>query len=246
MTTGKFLGIALLMAFAMLSIQAADPAQRGFLTRSHKGSDGKTTSYVLFVPHDYQGDKQYPLILFLHGAGEREGGKKAPVEVGIGPAIKKNEKTFPFLVLIPRCSAAPNNWLADGPDAQRALAMIDDVRKDFKVDDKRIYLTGLSMGGYGTWSLAAKYPDRWAAIVPICGKGDPATAEKIKHIPCWAFHGDKDTAVKVEGSRNMIDAMKKAGGNPKYTEYPGVGHNSWDMAYGTADLYDWLLMNKLK
>jgi predicted peptidase len=96
------------------------------------------------------------------------------------------------------------------------------------------------MGGYGTWSIAAKYPDRWAAIVPICGGGDPKNAEAICKIPCWCFHGDKDTAVKVERSREMIEALKKAGGEPKYTEYPGIGHNSWDKAYDTDELYVWL------
>src|SRR5262249_25287152 len=213
----------------------------------YKDKDGKEAKYVLFVPHDYKGDKPYPLILFLHGAGEREGGNKAPVDVGIGPAIKKmGEKDHPFFVLFPRCAAAPNNWRADGPDAQRALAMLDEVQRAYKIDDKRLYLTGLSMGGFGTWSLAGKYPDRWAAIVPICGGGDPKQAEKIKHIPCWCFHGDADKSVSVDQSRKMIEALKAAGGKPKYDEYPGVGHNSWDKAYGTKELYDWLLEQKLK
>jgi predicted peptidase len=236
--------LGVFLVFALIS-PAADKDERGFIERVFKDKD-KEAKYVLFVPHGYKGDTAFPLILFLHGAGEREGGKKGPVEVGLGPAIKKDEKKFAFFALFPRCNAAPNNWQADGPDAQRALAMLKEVEKDYKIDPKRIYLTGLSMGGYGTWGLAAKYPDRWAAIVPICGRGDPASAAKIKDIPCWAFHGDKDPAVKVEGSREIIKAMKDAGGNPKYTEYPGVGHNSWDMAYGTAELYDWLLMQKLK
>ena len=99
------------------------------------------------------------------------------------------------------------------------------MQKEYKIDDKRIYLTGLSMGGFGTWSLAAKYPDRWAAIVPFCGGGDPAKAKEIKDIPCWCFHGDADQAVPVRASREMVEALKAAGGKPKYTEYPGVGHN---------------------
>jgi len=118
--------------------------------------------------------------------------------------------------------------------------------KEFKVDAKRQYLTGLSMGGYGTWSIAPTTPTRWAAIVPVCGAGNPADAEKIKDIPCWCFHGDEDKAVNVEGSRKMIAAIEKAGGKPKYTEYPKVGHNSWDMAYGTDELYKWLLEQKTK
>ena len=115
-----------------------------------------------------------------------------------------------------------------------------------KADEKRQYLTGLSMGGYGTWSFAAANPDRWAAIAPICGGGNPDIAKKIKDIPCWNFHGDADKSVNVEQSRKLIAALKEAGGNPIYTEYPGVGHNSWDKAYGTDELYKWLLEQKKK
>ena len=97
------------------------------------------------------------------------------------------------------------------------------------------------MGGFGTWSLAAKYPDRWAAIVPICGGGNPASAEKFKDIPCWCFHGEADPTVNIEKDKQMVDALKAAGGKPKFTTYPGVGHNSWDKAYGTPELYHWLL-----
>src|SRR5206468_3124323 len=113
--------------------------------------------------------------------------------------------------------------------------------KEYKVDPKRVYLTGLSMGGYGTWSLATAYPDRWAAIVPVCGAGNPEKAYRLKHVPCWCFHGDDDKAVPVRRSRDMILALKLAGGQPRYDEYAGVGHNSWDQAYGTPELYDWLL-----
>ena len=124
--------------------------------------------------------------------------------------------------------------------------MADAVATEFMTDPARQYITGLSMGGMGTWSHAIKYPERWAAIVPICGFGDTKAADKIKDIPCWCFHGDADAAVKVSGSRDMIEAIKKAGGDPKYTEYPGVGHNSWDYAYATDELYQWLLQQKLK
>jgi predicted peptidase len=221
--------------------------EHGFVERVYKDEGGKEFKYVLFVPYAYQGDKAYPIILFLHGAGEREGGSKGPADVGIGPAIKKTgAKDFPFFVVFPRCQRAPHNWRADGPDSQRALAMLAEVMKAYSIDEKRVYLTGLSMGGYGTWDLAAKYPHRWAAIVPICGGGDPSGAEKIKHIPCWCFHGDADPAVKVEKSRSMIKALQEAGGKPKYTEYAGVGHNSWDKAYGTRELYDWLFKHSLK
>jgi predicted peptidase len=237
---------ATMLAFVLAIAHAADNDKTGFLDRVYKDGD-KESKYVLFIPHDYKGDKEYPLILFLHGAGESGTDGKKQAAVGLAPAIRKREKTFPFIAVFPQADkAGRGSWAAESPYAQRALKILEQVQKDYKVDAKRIYLTGLSMGGYGTWSLAPAYPTKWAAIVPICGAGDPASAPKFKDVPCWAFHGDKDGAVKVEGSRDMIKSLKDAGGSPKYTEYPGVGHNSWDMAYGTDELYDWLLAQKLK
>jgi predicted peptidase len=241
----KLIHSILTMTLACLSLATAqDKPTPGFSDRVFKDKDGNEAKWVLFVPHGYQGDKAYPLILFLHGAGETgtDGVKQA--KVGLGPAILKAEKSFPFFAVFPQ--SQKRTWKADSDDAARALAILDQVQKDYKIDGKRIYLTGLSMGGYGTWSLAAAHPNRWAAIAPICGGGDPTQADKIKHIPTWCFHGDADKAVKVEKSRDMIDALKKAGAMPKYSEYPGVGHNSWDKAYGTAELYDWLLKQSLK
>ena len=246
--------VCLLSAFMLCATFASQPVRSadekpktGFVDKTFKNADGTTSPYVVFVPKDYDGTKEYPTILFLHGAGETKSTKKdakMPVEVGIGPAIKKREKDFPFIVVIPQ--AENFGWAADTKNAKRALAILDDVQKEYKTDAKRQYLSGLSMGGMGTWSIAMAHPDRFAAIVPVCGRGDTKTAEKIKDLPCWCFHGDADAAVKVEGSREMIDAVKKAGGSPKYTEYPKVGHNSWDMAYGTDELYTWLLEQKKK
>jgi len=230
--------------FCLGLLQAADQDERGFLNRVFKDSAGNEAKYVLFVPHDYKGDKDYPCIIFLHGSGETGTDGLKQAAVGLGPAVKKVEKTFPFIAVFPQ--SQKRTWKADTDDANRALAILDEVKKQYKVDAKRIYLTGLSMGGYGTWSLAAKYPERWAAIAPVCGGGDPTTAPKFKDVPCWCFHGDADGAVKVDQSRAFIKALKDAGGNPKYDEYPGVGHNSWDKAYGTNELYEWLLRQKLK
>jgi predicted peptidase len=237
----------LIVASALAATAAA--ADTGFLDKSYKDDKGTEHKYVLFVPHDYKKGTPTPTILFLHGAGEtkaKEGAKQGnmPVNVGIGPAIKKRKDTFPFLTIIPQ--APKFGWGAGSDGAKMALAILDEVEKEYTVDKKRLYLTGLSMGGFGTWSLAVTMPEKWAAIVPICGKGDPKQAEKIKDLPCWAFHGDADNAVNVSGSREMIEAIKKAGGEPKYTEYPGVGHNSWDKAYGTDELYEWLLKQQKK
>src|SRR5262245_8910183 len=242
-------------AIAVFAVTAA-AADTGFIDKTYKDSSGTEHKYVVFVPHNYKKGAPTPTILFLHGAGEtkqqpakqKEGAKpkappKMPVEVGIGPAIKKREKTFPFLTIIPQ---APRfGWGAGSEGGKLALAILDEVEKEYTVDNKRLYLTGLSMGGMGTWSLGAAHPEKWAAIVPICGgvfnsREVDETAKKLKDIPIWCCHGDKDTAVKVERSRELIDALKKLGVDPKYTEYPGVGHNSWDKAYDTDELYEWM------
>jgi predicted peptidase len=245
MSKCRFLSLFMLGLVIVARAHGGDNAT-GFVHKVFKGDKGDS-KYVLFVPHDYKGDKEYPLILFLHGAGERGDDGEAQVKQGIGNAIKfkGKDKKFPFIVIFPQC-AAKGNWKADGPDARRALAILDHTQKTYKVDGKRVYLTGLSLGGYGTWSLAEAFPDKWAAIVPICGGGNPQMAYKIKDIPCWCFHGDKDGAVKVEKSREMIKALREVGGSPRYSEFPFVGHNSWDCAYVTEELYPWLLSHKLK
>lgn len=241
------MSVVLLVAISLLAVlpvDAGDKGEHGFASKIFKGKDSDS-KYVVFVPHDYIGDKEYPLILFLHGAGERGDDGEKPVKQGIGNAIKfkGGEKKFPFFVVFPQCSAK-GTWKAGGPDADRALAILDEVQVRYKIDPKRVYLTGLSLGGMGTWSLAAAHPERWAAIVPICGGGDPATASKIKDIPCWCFLGSDDGKKLADSTRGMVEAVKKAGGNPRYTEFPYVGHNSWDPAYATSELYPWLLAQK--
>lgn len=227
---------------------AAEP-EHGFVHKVYKDPSGDEAKYVVFIPHDYKGDKAYPVILFLHGSGETGTDGEAQVRVGVGKAIQKNEKTFEFITVFPQAHVRP--WRADSPAGKRALAILDQVMKDYKCDSKRVYLTGLSMGGFGTWSFAEKYPDRWAAIVPICGGGNPASAAKVMNIPCWCFQGGADPVVKPERARAMMDAIKAAPGKDKkidlkYTEYPGIGHNSWDKAYATPELYEWLLKHQSK
>jgi predicted peptidase len=241
------LALVVLGTTALLSAtraRADGTPEHGFLDRTHKDPDGKDAKYVLFVPHAYEGDKAYPLILFLHGAGETGTDGKRQVKVGLGPVVRRDEAGFPFFVIFPQ--SQKRTWQAKSSDAQRALDILAEVRREYKIDGRRIYLTGLSMGGFGTWSLAAAHPDRWAAIAPICGGGDPKIAEKIKEVPCWCFHGGADPVVKVEWSRNLMKALWDAGGHPNYTEYPGVGHNSWDKAYATRDLYEWFLKHRLR
>ncbi len=197
------------------SVQAQG-AKTGFLDRVFKDPDGKEAKYVLFVPHDYKGDKEYPVILFLHGSGETGDDGKKQAATGLGPAIKKNEKSFPFFAIFPQ--SQKRNWQAGSPDANRALAILDEVEKEYKIDKKREYLTGLSMGGFGTWSVAAKYPERWAAIVPVCGGArgkETEVAEAIKNIPVWCFHG----ACGSDGERRYVSqddgSPKKSGRDAK-------------------------------
>ena len=245
MKAWKLMAVPLVAACCLAPARAADPNEHGFLHRVYKGADGKEAKYVVFVPHDYKGDKPYPVILFLHGRGETGMDGERQVKVGLGPAIKKQEKTFGFIAVFPQ--AQKPSWRADSEDGQRALRILDEVMKQYKTDAKRVYLTGLSMGGSGTWSMAIKHPNRWAAIVPICGWGDPNQADAIKKVPCWCFHGDADKAVAVEKSRHMIRALKAASGDPKYTEYPGVDHRGgWENAYATPELYEWLLKQHLQ
>jgi predicted peptidase len=209
----------------------------GFINKEYEG-----VKYVIFVPHVKKAGEKYPVILFLHGAGETGTDGLKQTKQGIGNAIRKREKTFPFLTVMPQ--SQKGGWGAQSAEGKRAIAILDSVIKEYDGDTKRTYLSGLSMGGFGTWSAAAAYPDRWAAIVPICGGGNVKDAAKIAKIPCWDFHGDADMSVNVSKSRDMIAALKAAGGSPKYTEYPGVGHNSWDRAYGTDELYTWMLEQK--
>ncbi len=236
---------ALAVAFPVKTPAAELPPN--FVQKSHANADGTMSPYVVYVPPGYDAAKPLPVILFLHGSGESKGGGKMPVEQGLcNGHVQKQAKRFPAIVVVPQCETRRTGWNAKSPDGLRAMAMLDATIKEYKCDESRQYLTGLSMGGYGAWSMAAAYPERWAAVVPICGGGDPADAEKIKDLPLWAFHGDADEAVKVEKSRDMVAALKAAGGKPRYTEMAHVGHNSWDAAYAVDELYSWMFAQKKK
>lgn len=234
---------AILFALAAVVGARAGDKETGFINKVFKSKDSEV-KYIVFVPKDYTGEKEFPVILFLHGAGETGTDGKKQAAVGLGKAIRDKKEKFPFIVVFPQ--SQKGGWGAKNGEGDRAVAILDEVEKNYKTDKKRVYLTGLSMGGFGTWSMAVAHPERWAAIAPICGGGDPKQAAKIKDIPCWCFHGDADTAVKVDLSRKMIQALKDAGGSPKYDEYPKVGHNSWDRAYANAELYEWFLKQSIK
>jgi predicted peptidase len=196
--------------------------------------------YLLFLPYTYYHDqtKNWPLILFLHGMGERGSDIELVKNAGI-PKLLEKEANFPFVVVSPQC---PENRYCIPTIIKQLLV---NVSTELRVDSNKIYLTGLSMGGYGTWFTALEYPDLFAAIAPICGGGDPFRACSLRDLQVWAFHGAKDTTVSPDESKNMADSIKKCGGNVKFTLYPELEHDCWTVTYENAELYNWFLEQSL-
>jgi len=195
----------------------------------------KELKYLFYLPDSYNSDTtaKWPLILFLHGSGER-GNDLAKVKTHGPPKLIENGKDFRFIVVSPQVPSG-DTW---NPDL--IIWMLRDIIKKYRVDESRIYLTGLSMGGFGTWETALKYPEIFAAIAPICGGGDPVQAWKLRHTPVWIFHGGKDPIVPVENSIIMNDSLKQYN-NVKFTLYPEANHDSWTETYNNEKLYKWFL-----
>lgn len=193
--------------------------------------------YLLYLPKDYEKKESWPLMLFLHGAGER-GDDLELVKKHGPPKLIAAGKEFPFIVVSPQCPKG--KWW----EPIELLALLDEISDKYKVAPDRIYVTGLSMGGFGSWRLAFYAPERLAAIAPICGGGETYWTKEFAHLPVWAFHGAKDTGVPLERSQAMVDALKKNGGDPKLTVYPEAGHDSWTATYDNPEFYEWLLAQK--
>ena len=192
--------------------------------------------YLLFLPKDYsKSGKPSPLIIFLHGSGER-GSDLEKVKAWGPPAIVEANPDFPFMLVSPQCPEG--QWW----NVNVLKGMIDDILKTYNVDKSRVYLTGLSMGGYGAWELSTAFPEYFAAVAPVCGGGNPLRAKRLKDVPVWVFHGKKDTAVPEQQSAEMVEALKNVGGNVEYTVLPEGEHaDAWKYAYGQAGLFDWFL-----
>jgi dienelactone hydrolase len=194
--------------------------------------------YLLYLPDDYGSstDFKWPLILFLHGAGER-GDSLDKVKRHGPPKLVEEGKDFDFIIVSPQCPA--RQWWSP----ELLIRLLDEVTAKYRVDEDRIYVTGLSMGGFGTWELASKYPQRFAAAAPICGGGNPELAWNMRHIPVWVFHGAKDNVVSVSLSEAMVESLKKYNDKVKFTIYPEANHDSWTETYNNPELYSWFLQH---
>lgn len=237
-----------------------------FQAKIYKDDKGGELPYRILVPpgakpiergkSDGKGAK-FPLILFLHGAGERGNDNKSQLKWGGSMLAQDAQEQHPCFVVAPQCPSgkqwvntpwAKGSYSTDAvpisDQLRMALEIVKQVQQTYPIDPDRIYVIGLSMGGYGTWDAIAREPDKFAAAVPICGAGDPSKAPQMKSVAVWAFHGGADPTVPTQGSRDMVEALKKAGAKPRYTEYPGVGHDSWSHAFTDPELIDWLFKQK--
>jgi predicted peptidase len=237
-----FACLVVLLAASCAMAQATRQSAETFETK-------QTLRYLKYVPKGYADDptdaagndgRGWPLVLFLHGIGER-GTNAADVARHGPPKLASQGRDFPFILISPQCP--PDRYW----DSPTLIALLDQIQRDYKIDPDRVYLTGLSMGGFGTWALLQEFPDRFAAAVPICGGGNPNAFRfnRITTVPIWAFHGDKDELVPVARSQQMIDAIQAAGGTKaKLTIYPNVGHDSWTRTYEDEAMWTWLLAQK--
>jgi predicted peptidase len=227
-----------------------------FLGRSHTNKAGARLLYRLLVPPNYNAMRAYPVLLYLHGAAARGDDNLKPLDWGprlIAETLKQGKhKVF---VVVPQCSR-DETWSgikAGGtPDILSSLQLslellTNALAKEFNLDPARRYLTGVSMGGHAAWALTCQHPGLFAGVVPVCGGGDATRVnDRVARVPLWAFHSDDDHLVPVEHTRAFVRAWRRHGGEPRYTEYTGLKHSSWKKAYTEAELYDWLLAQRLR
>jgi predicted peptidase len=251
--------VVAVLASLVVDAPALQARETGFLHRDVE-VDSVVYKYQVFVPSSWTPDKKWPVVFFLHGAGERGTDGERQTELGL-PARLRSMPEFPAIVVMPQCHRG--TWWGDPIMEAQAFRALDDAIEEFSGNPEKIVLTGLSMGGYGTWAFGYKYPEKFRALVPVCGgvvanrrfivppawhplSRDPAnpyaeTASKLTAVPVWAFHGADDPVVPVTESRKLTEELRARGGNVRYTEYPGVAHNSWDRAYWEEEILPWML-----
>jgi predicted peptidase len=230
-----------------------------FESRQYRSAEGQTLPYRLFTPNGYDPEKQYPLIVFLHGASARGSDNErqlgGPGQWGTATWTREEiQQSYPAFVLAPQANRHDSQWVrqwranplrgpADKEPLELVIELIDELGLEFAIDPDRLYMTGLSMGGFGTWIAISRYPDLFAAAIPICGGGDPTALDQTK-TKVWAFHGTADRAVPPHRSREMVEALRRAGADPRYTEYPKVAHDAWVYAYQEPELASWLFTQR--
>ena len=239
--------ISVLTTRAAFGQTRAVPKIDGFLARTYTNARHEVMPYRLFVPIGYDKAKAYPLVIWLHGAGGEGEDNVAQIEndqtLGTHTWTRPEvQAKHPAFVLVPQ-TVGP--WATEaGPslsDPERLVTeVLASVESEYTVDAKRVYVTGQSNGGYGVWDLITKRPNLFAAAIPICGGGNVSLAYRAANMPIWAFHGDSDKTIPVTESRQMIAAIRKVGGTPRYTEFKGVGHDAWPHAFKEPGLVDWL------
>ena len=210
---------------------------------SIKQSEFQSLEYSIYLPDDYK-LKNYPLVLFLHGAGER-GSDLSYVENHGIPKLVKNGRKFPFIILAPQCPS--QHWWSDPLPLDFLLLLVSEIVKKYQINEHHVFCTGLSMGGYGTLALSIKNPELFSAIVPVCGGVDIKNyfeLNSLKNLPIWLIHGDKDDVIPLSNSKNIYEVLKPVNKNIKLTVYEDIGHNSWDRAYNNSQLYEWILSFK--
>lgn len=254
-----FQTLMLLLATGNMHAQNIDTFQKKWLVQ---GPD--TLPYRILLPHNFDASKKYPLILFLHGAGER--GRDNEAQLVHGSKLFLNDttrKAFPAIVVAPQCmpdsywsnvqitrdsTGARTFNFQEGGAPTRAMAMVEnlleELQRQYKLKEDQLYVMGLSMGGMGTFELVRRHPDLFAAAIPICGGAAPASAHALTNTKWWVFHGDADNVVPVQLSQAMVDALKAQAASVKFTVYPGVGHNSWDAAFAEPELLPWLFSQR--
>lgn len=244
----------LLLFIVTIGLDSTFAQEIKFGSSQYANGEGDTLNYRMLIP-DYDTLRKYPLVIFLHGAGERGDDNRSQLKWGImNFATDEMMSLHPAYIIAPQCpkgewwanyerNVEEDRWtLKDTPSKPMQLVMqlVNQIKSTWPVDKDRIYITGLSMGGMGTFDALARHPDLFAAAVPVCGAGDITKAEKFSEVPIWAFHGAEDPTVPTHHSMEMVEALTKAGAHPGLTIYPEVGHFSWLMAYSNHLMIEWM------
>lgn len=230
----KLFALALTILLVLPSLEAQQSAHKVILKPELE------MQYLIYLPEAYEADPEaeFPLLLFLHGGGTSGDDLEMLKRSGFAGKIEKG-KSFPFMVLSPQNPYPLKFW-----NETALITLLDKIQREYRVDPSRVWVAGMSRGGYGAWRMAIQYPDRFAALVAVCGETPDHYAKWLGDMPIWVFHGEKDRTIDIRESDEMVAALRKNGNPVRYTKYPDTGHNAWDKAFSEPELYTWLLAQK--